>query len=431
MNTVPFQNERGMALALVLIISSVLLTYLLAGYVLIQSASKTASIELSRNQATSVALAGVEDALAWFRSTTQGKVPIKTIFDPLNVGEMRGTIQVLIPETQDSSVGIVREFPIGLNNNLFGHYEVRKSIVQDITTQRFPNSSTNGLIWYIEVNATIYKQNDASVSYNQNPNEILRTLTMGAEIRRMALTPPPAMLTTYRASNVRIQSSGEIRNDMGIAIQYWADTGSIVNNGTLVGSLQENPIDPPFDNVINAITIFGMTLSELKALIQNSPKGVYVNNSTTFSSKLVPYPSEAADPPMVYIEGSESFTSATIHLYNTTSNIPINAYGILIADKINLEILGGPSGCETDNCGRFTGLVYVTGTLHVDNGAILSGAVVSTQKDQGISGEAIQVGNSDSGAPTTRLIYNGSFISSDLNQTMGNYSISKTPYILR
>jgi len=427
------QNENGMALALVLMISTVLMSSLLVGYAIMESGFRRGTLELSRDQVMSVAMAGVDDALSWFRSTTYGKPPIKQAFDPKNAGQMRGTTLVLVPETQDAAIGIVRDFPIGLNNNLFGHYEIKNALVKDITGQRLPGSGSSGLIWYIEANAAIYKRNSASVSYSQSPNQILRTLTMGAELRRMALNPPPAALTTYLASNIWIQSSGEVRNDTGAAIWHLESTGSVTNNGVWSGSPPESSISDPklFSRTVSPLTVFGMALSELKTFVQNSPNGIYVNNSTDFSSKLTPYPSNSANPPVVYIEKGINFTAATLTLYDATANLPINASGVLVADGVNLEILGGPPGCGTNSCGQFTGLVYVNGTLRVAKGAILSGAVISTQKDQGAGGsQAIQIGSSSTTDPVTKLIYNNSCIS-DLNQTVGNYSISKAPYVLK
>jgi len=427
-----FENEEGMALVVVLMVSVVLLTSLLAGYTILDNALKTSSIEISRDQVISVALAGLEDALSWFRSTTYGKPPVKTTFDPLNAGQTRGTTPVLIPETDNSSIGIVRDFPIGLNNRLFGHYEVRNTSVQDITRQRLPSSNANGLIWRIEVNAAIYKQNNASVSYNQNPNQVLRTVTMGAEVRRMALTPPQATLTTYRASNIQIQNRGEVRNDTGTAIMSRQGPGNFPN-GLLIGTPQQTVLssDQQFIGVVDPLTVFGMTLSELKAFVQNNPNGIYVNNSSDFNSKLVPYPSNSANPPMVYIEGSAGFATATIQLYNTNTNAPLNTFGVLVVDGLNVDILGGPSGCISNNCGQFTGLVYVRGGLRIDNGAVISGAVIACHRVQGcLDSESIQIGSSNPGSPLTRLLYNGSYISSVLNQTMGNYAISKALHIL-
>lgn len=424
-------HERGMALVLVLMVSALLFTALLTGYAIMESAFKTAAIELSRDQVTSVTLAGVEDALTWFRSTAYGKPPVKTVFDPLNAGQMRGTTQVLFPETQDSSIGIVRDFPIGLNNRLFGHYEVKNTLVQDITSQRLPGSGASGLIWHIQVDGAIYKREDATVPYNQSPNQVLRTLTMGTEIRRMALSPPQAALTTYLASNIWIHSQGEVRNDSGTAILYRDNTGNITNDGLLVGGQGVILSDPLFDSAVGPLTVFGMTLAEFKAFVQNNSSGIYINNSADFNSKLVPYPSNSATPPIVYIEGSSGFSTVTINLYDTNTNLPINAYGVLVADGIDLTILGGPLGCGTNNCGQFTGFVYASGALSVDNGAVISGAIVSTLKSQGIGGsKAIQIGSNNVGA-ITRLVYNGPYIFSVLNQAMGNYSISLAPYILR
>jgi hypothetical protein len=463
-----FQNEKGIALVIVMFVSAMLLIAMGAGYSIMTSANRTAITEITRDEVLNVGLAGVEDALSWFRSTQYGKPPVKITFDPkleapngtvcsVTNNFCRGTIAVELGETQDNTIGIMRDFKIAAKDiGLYGHYEVKTTKVQDITQQRLPSSGSSGLVWNVEVDAEVYKACVVGdlTSYQWDPTTgkyvlqpsrctsslpnsvsdpskkklVLTNLTIGAEFRRMALNPPPAILSTYRASNIRVHQFGEVRNDTGSAIYVAQNTGNVTNNGIWVGFPQQTSVtDTQFSTAVDPLTVMGMTLPEFKTYVQNNPNGIYINNNTDFNSKLVPYPSGTW---MVYIEGGAGFSNATINLFSGTTRL--NGQGVIIADGINLDILGGPSGCTNNDCGNFLGLVYASGTLRIDNGAVITGAIVSTQKNQGAGGsQSIQVGSSNPGSPLTRLIYNGVFITTTLNQLLGNYSISKTPTVLR
>jgi hypothetical protein len=435
-----FQNEGGMALLLVLVLSAILLTSLAAGYSILTSTLQTSAVEMGRDQVISVGLAGIEDTLAWFRSGTYGKPAVKTDFDPKNLNELRGTIKVGLPETQDSSLGIVRDFPIGLYNNLFGHYEVRKVDVQDITSQRFPGSGAKGLVWSVEVKATVYRQLDSSVSYNQNPNQVLRTLTMGTEVRRLALTPPLATLTTFGSANIQIEQQGRIRNDNNLA-GVWvlqttmgydcigvpgspgeADFCGRIETG--IPKVESNKPQHVFDTDTSLLTILGMPWSDLLTFVQNNPNGIYMNvaGNINLDAQLTLL-SNASNPPIIYLAGSGT---AILNLFSGAT--AVNTYGAIVTDGVNLIINGGPAGCWTSSCGQFTGLIYVSGNFTVVNGATISGAVVVLNKNKGLRGtEVIQIG--DSGVGLTKIKDDSSYITSVLTQTLGNYSLSKAPHV--
>lgn len=496
----PFQNEKGITLMVVVMVSAILLMSLLAGFSILQSSFQSMVSELSRDQVMNVALAGVEEMLAWLRSSDNGKPAVKTMFDPLKSG-LRVTTPILIPETEDNDcvagssnyqncLGIVRDFPVSQTNGLYAHYEINKELdqtcfnklssqdqgtsagvcgkfVQDITREKLPGSNNRGVVWRVEVDAEIYRictpgervranpfgePIQCSNSFPDAPTKIglvnvgtgkkrfaLSKLSMGAEMRRMVLNPPGATLTVYRGSNVNVHAKGQIRNNSGLPAVMVKNNGPGNNTPTGNGLIAGTPpvddtnitTDQQFNQTIDPISIFGMSLPEFKEFVQNHPNGIYVNNSTDFNSKLVPFPSDPTTPPLVYIEGGPGFAQATINLFTTNPNKAIDAYGVIVVDGINLDIKGGPAGCTTDDCGRFTGLVYSSGTLKIDDGAVIEGAVVSTHKTQGGGGaQSVQLGN-QSGSVLTKLIYNGDYISGTLNQFVGNYSIARMPHIVK
>jgi hypothetical protein len=461
-----FQNEKGIALVVVIAVSAILLMALGAGYAIMTSALSTADSEVSRDQVMNVALAGIEEALAWFRSTANGKQAVKATFDPMQSGT-RGTVPVTVPETQDTNcvggsssyntncVGIMRDFKIGLMNNLYGHYELRRTgnAVQDITNLRIPGNTNAanppaGVVWRLEVNAYTYQRNSTGPLNPSNPgqNKIVEQVVMDAEIRRMVLTPPPATVSTFRGSNIQVLQKGQICNTSSNTAAYISQnpgnsTTPATMNCPIPGSNQiMTASSTQFNQTVDPYSLFGMSLSDLKTFVQNSPNGIYINGSSNLN-KITPFPVNSTNPPLVYIE---NVNNANICLYNSTTNQRIDAFGVIVVDGGNVNICGADgnpcssggggsspvcgTGCVTDQCGSFTGFIYMKGTLNIDGGAVINGAVVAAPDSFG--SVAAVVGDS-SGTVITKLNYNGNFITGVLNQNMSNYAISRAPHIKR
>ena len=164
-----------------------------------------------KGQATGAAEAGISDALSWFRrQQTQPVEDFSPILDPENN----------IFDTEDPEIGIVREFRISPQSELYGRYEVMKidpytsePVVQDISPQRFisPDQSVAGRVWYVESKGIVYEQNDPQKPFNEWPNHVVRRVTLASEIQRIAISLPADAALITCGNDATIGNGGLIR----------------------------------------------------------------------------------------------------------------------------------------------------------------------------------------------------------------------------
>ena len=342
----------------------------------------------AQGQALDLARAGIVDAYAWFRR--QSTQPVSTFAPVRNLAAVPP-----INETDDPTVGLVREFQI--SPGYWGRYEVRLFSdrngngrpdtgegVFDATTLR--GLGGTGTIWHIEAQGYVYRRIDPSVAWNVAPNDRVSGAVVASEVRRLSLVPPGAAgACCSRGDRVTVGNRGRIDGNDGAGAVFPSSTGSPTATGELSGVPASGSV-PGYDASWTAV--FGVTADELKALASVRMPGTQALPN--------PFPENS----LIFVEGNLTVTSAA----------PLNGTGILVVDG-NLTI-------AANSASYFTGLIYVTGNY--------SQSAPSTVRGSVIAGGTLNVTGA---ADFAELTYDHGVIDT-LLQEIGTYRISKAMHRL-
>lgn len=116
-------SQRGVASLLAVAGMAVIMLTLIAALVVIQTSARSVGGQLKvQGQTYNVAMAGATDGLSWFQEQTTQPV---TVFSP----QRNLAATPPINDTESTSIGIVRTFPVSDLGNVWGRYEDRKSVV--------------------------------------------------------------------------------------------------------------------------------------------------------------------------------------------------------------------------------------------------------------------------------------------------------------
>src|SRR5262249_11954030 len=158
-------GQKGQALMAAIIGISLVVLILLTALTFTQFSGKLEARQLTfQGQAHNTAVAGLTDALSWFRRQTTQPV---TTFNPTQ--NLSATPP--INDTEDSTVGIVRTFSISDYSHLTGQYQVTIGSIStgkgtfDITTQtpsKMIAGAPAGTVWQLESTGYVYVQNSTS-----------------------------------------------------------------------------------------------------------------------------------------------------------------------------------------------------------------------------------------------------------------------------
>jgi hypothetical protein len=342
----------------------------------------------AQGQALDLARAGIVDTYAWFRR--QSTQPVTT-FSP--VRNLSATPP--INETDDASIGLVREFQI--SPGYWGRYEVRRYAdlngnglpdtgegVFDTTTLRgLPGAGT---IWHIESHGYVYQKISSSVAWNVAPNTRVSGAVVSTEVRRLSLVPPGAAAVCCAHGNqITVGSHGRLAGDTCAGAVFPASTGTPVVTGQLSGTPSSGSV-PGYAASWSAV--FGVTADELKALASVRMPGTQ------------PLPNPFPEYGLVVVEGNLTVTAAA----------PLHGTGILVVDG-NLTIAASTNS-------YFTGLIYVTGNYAQSAPSSVRGTV--------IAGGTVNV---TGGADFAEVVYDHGVIDA-LLQEIGSYRISKAMHRL-
>lgn len=377
--------QRGAALILWSFFTvAVVFGLLVSGLDSLHASSRGAATRFrDQGQALDVARAGVVDAYAWFR-----RQPAQ----PVGAFTPRRDLTAIPPvnETDDPSVGIVREFEI--SPGYYGRYEVRAfddrngngradpgEGVVDVTPNRALTGS--GAAWHLESHGFVYRRVDATKPWNVEPNERVAHASVSTEIRRMALVPPAtSALCCSRGDRVTVGARGHVDGVGAGGVTFAPSTGTPTVTGDLVGTPTYGSV-AGYDASWGAV--FGVTPDELKALASvRMPGG---------GSLPQPFPSDG----LVFVEGNVTATAAA----------PLKGTGILVVQG-NLTIATGSNS-------YFSGLVYVTGNYVQNAPSMVRGTVI-------VGGTATVQGGTD----FAELFHDGGVLGRLLAE-VGAYRISR------
>ncbi|MFH2001541.1 MAG: hypothetical protein ABIK28_17795 [Planctomycetota bacterium] len=388
-------------MVLVMVSLVVLSGIMMASLQVFEKSDKVVEYELNyHGQAVNAAKAGLIDALSWFRRQTSQ--PVEE-FIPVRNDAARPPID----ETDDATIGLVREYPISERDNLFERYEVRKQRilpanppnrpyemivgVHDITNNQpgqepdDPNSVER--FWYVEAKGYIFEvldpvnytpdqfyfssefvettpgnwdangNNELNEQINLNAVRVLASATMATQFRRLSvICPADAAICANRGDQVSLGNKSVVMGGSdGTGLVYTYRTGTHYKNGG--AQLDSYAVARPEDGYsLDMDDVFGVSQDELKILCD-----LYIDVSTTA------LPDEFPDYSLVYLDGNVTFGPGT----------PLRGTAIVY--------INGNCTIESDPWNSFSGILYVEGNFRQYAPSQIFGTVMA-KGSVGISG---------------------------------------------
>jgi len=385
------KGEDGSSILLALFVVLLASSMIIVGLTLLMTTRDAIVHELHlKARATSVAEAGLTDALYWFRrQKTQPVVAFDPILDPDNN----------IFDSDEPELGIVREIEISPQTDLYGRYEVRRvdpgtgePIVEDISAQRTADSDgvATGTSWYLESRGLVFEKNDPDKAYNEPPNRVIRRVTLAREISRLPIAPPAQAALISDVGHVLIESGGRLRGFDSLALVWDKQGGGTTryNRGEVDGGKAWASVFAGEADDFSALVtrVFATTPEELQNLAD-----IYVTSVDDL-------PAEMPELSIIYIDGDATFTSSA----------RLSGGGALVVNG-NLTL--------SENCSSYySGLVLVNGDYTQRSPSLISGSV-------------IVLGDSDirGGMEMSEIIYEDDILNV-VRQKLGQYRFSRSPY---
>ena len=374
-------TRKGTILVWVMIAMTMMSGLIIAGLDILQNTTKLIESNMEYyGQATSIAKAGLLDGLGWFRR--QAGQPV-TVFAP------QRDLGVIPPinDTDDSTIGIVRDLEIDGSLNLYGRYEVRVSVVLDVTGQR--GLSGNGTIWYIESIGFLYRRVDQYKAYNVLPNYVLTSVKLATEVRRLGMVLPALSAICSRTpsqtvigNNVRIIGGSHY----GIVYPSGAGTPNINGGATVTGTPTATTAITSTLYFDSCTQVFGLSESALQSIAD-----YYVTSVDQLPNPIPNYK-------IVFFEGNATFNDS----------IPLKGTGIFYITG-NLTIAANSNS-------SYNGIIYCKGQYHQHAPSMINGSII-----------ALGQVNIESTGDVSEVDYDGKVLQQVQNYT-GQYRLNKGFY---
>jgi hypothetical protein len=376
LGTTLIRNEKG-AIALFL----VLLLAVLAAVPLMLQVSAGSRLETRHHlntaaQADSIARAGLEEALFWFRRQSdpvRGKDVYPNMVD-LAFHPRAST------DTLNPAIGLVQQYPLSESTGLWARVEVRRQAdpnddgvlsasevdpraVHDLSAAYFgPAQAGEGLCWSVESLGMVFKPKRPvmpGVGYAVADDEVIARSRAFSEIRRVVPQLPPAAIFMRDADNLTFNEAGTTNAGIqiaggsgGYAVLY---VDPLENPARLLPQLAGGSNHGTANDADWGLSIprsFGVTLSALKGMAD-----LYVRGTALPSSREA-YPEYG----LIVIDGDAVFNAAH----------PFPAGGIVVVN--------GNLAKEGNIDASFSGIIYVTGDIALQGPGHFSGTMASEGK---------------------------------------------------
>lgn len=330
-------SERGAGAMLAVFVLATLFVMISTGLILIQISQSGLKEQLRyHGQAVNAAQAGLVDALAWFRR--QSTQPV-TAFAPAR--DM--SVDPPINETDDASIGIVRDYEVSQLGSVWARYEVPIVSVRDVTAARGKEGA--GTVWALESRGFVYVRRDVTKGYDEAPNEILSRTIATTEIQRLSIVlPANAAIHCYRGDRVRTETRSRVFGGDDIGIAYPPSTGNPTIAGRVTGSPARTQVSPYNDAIQN---VFGVTQSELVAM------------ADIVVSSVSELPARIPDMTLVVVDGNAVFDATN----------RMTGSGVLV-------VLGTLT-VNANSYSAYNGLIYTTGAYTQNAPSQVNGSIVS------------------------------------------------------
>ena len=334
-------GNKGMAMVWAMLAMTMMVSTIMVSIFLMQITSTVIDNQMQYSgQTPSVAKAGLFDALAWFRRQTSQPV---TAFTP----QRDMAVTPIVNDSDDVSIGIVREIDVDQSSNIYGRYEVISSTVTDISLQR--GFLANGTIWNIESIGYIYRRLDPTKAYNVWPNQVLAHNVMAVDIRRVSMVlPGQAAVCAGDPAQTVFGNNSKIIGGVKYACVYPPGTApNVLPGATVTGTPTAMSQLLPYND--ECVDVFGMTEDELRSIADYCVSDV--------DDIPMPIPNYK----IVFYEGNAAFNSTK----------PLKGTGIFYITG-NMTIAAG-SGSS------YNGIVYCCGQYQQNSG-VINGSLIAKNK---------------------------------------------------
>ena len=334
-------GNKGMAMVWAMLAMTMMVSTIMVSIFLMQITSTVIDNQMQYSgQTPSVAKAGLFDALAWFRRQTSQPV---TAFTP----QRDMAVTPIVNDSDDVSIGIVREIDVDQSSNIYGRYEVISSTVTDISLQR--GFLANGTIWNIESIGYMYRRLAPTKAYNVWPNQVLAHNVMAVDIRRVSMVlPGQAAVCAGDPAQTVFGNNSKIIGGVKYACVYPPGTApNVLPGATVTGTPTAMSQLLPYND--ECVDVFGMTEDELRSIADYCVSDV--------DDIPMPIPNYK----IVFYEGNAAFNSTK----------PLKGTGIFYITG-NMTIAAG-SGSS------YNGIVYCCGQYQQNSG-VINGSLIAKNK---------------------------------------------------
>lgn len=391
-------SQQGMAMVMVLLMSSLLLVVISAGLLMARDANKdTTDTFKTEGQASNVAQAGLQDAIAWFKR--HQPVQQNTATDPCMDAAFKPVYNVdpALSDTDDSNctltgnvlspscTGIRKD--IQLTDHLFGRYQVQRQpctapvpvpydprAVHDITILKgksttFPAPTYSassgaaqlgeGAVWQIESKGYLYFRNDFTKSNgvfvkgpDDPPNRLLSKASASIEISRLTVNTDAASITlssnnadTFGGNCTLI--GGSAGSPASAFVSYFGTNPS--QNGAVLSPSTGISFKASRAAAATVTSIFSVTAAELRGMSDNIYTG------------LAQVPKQLPKFSITYLDGPGPYVFTNVK--------PLLGGGLLFVN--------GDLTLSDYSNSLFSGVIFVNGRLTMGRDNSLAGTVVA------------------------------------------------------
>ena len=350
-------NERGTALILALMFTTVVVGIVTTGTLTLKSQiSNNRTLFITNYQAVMAARSGLTEGLSWLRRQTSQPV---TTFAP-----QRDEVAVpAVLDTEDPDIGLVRDFRI--SGNLWARYEVWKEWAADPIAERLAwreqfdcadvsaakVGGSPGSAWRLRSVGYVYRKMDENAEFNEDPNLVLATEFAETDVLRAVINlPGQAAINVNDGNSCHINTKGRINGAAAAGIYFPYGSGT-----PTVGARWEQRVTgtpglaagTTYDDSYKAV--FSLTYAELSSMADQ-----VITTPANFPSPL---------PDNSFIVGDMS--SIEFDLGN-----PLQGSGLVI--------IRGNVSLQTGNNSLFSGLLYVEGNLTIRDPCEINGSIICT-----------------------------------------------------
>lgn len=351
-------GERGAALVLALMFTTIVLGVVITGTLTLKSQIRqNRTLFITNYQAVMAARSGLTEALSWLRrQTSQPVTEFAPVLDP--------TQQPPVLDTEDPDIGLVRDFQI--SGNLWARYEVWKEWAEDPEPARAAwraqfecrdisgpkTGRAEGAAWRLRSVGYVYRRYSEALPFNVEPNQVLATEMTETDVLRTVINlPGEAAVNVGDGNSCHINTNGRIRGGSSAGIYYPEGTGRPTTGSRRRRRVTGTPRlsqATVYDDSYEAV--FGLSFAEISSMAD-----MIVTDEDDF-------PNPVPDNSLVVVDCGTTL--------NIDASRPLTGSGLVIV-RGNMVMNSG-------NNSLFSGLLYVEGNFTMRAPSEINGSVVVT-----------------------------------------------------